>query len=697
MGDRIIKTGIRKHLEVFTSCLNDLSKGKGSIIAISGEEGYGKTHLLNTFAEEAKKNNSYVNIIFEKNVSPIGSFNIGNIQPLLPFMRVMEKIILGDTYDQASAKSKLMKNAGLTILASVPLIDTIFYATKELGKDWRQYKKDKSSEKRNKNASNTSKDFYDSLSSFAEKKPLVILIDDFHWSDAQSIELLSLFAEDIHSVPIILVVAYRESIVNSLASPLISFISSKLDNAEGVLGIKLKELNKEDISLLIPFYIDNYKTNFTFEGWIYDNSFGVAGIVTEYLKYFADSSPFQNDGTLITNFENSNYLPSTIHSAFSKTIEKLNDDERNLLSICSAEGRECTALVVSNLLNNDILTTIKKLRSIQQKFGIIRSIGAFTRYGVKTTIYEFAQAFYKKYFESLLEYEEKVALHGQIAALLKDRYQSAESEALRQEIAPYLAAHSFESGDQDTAKSMLLVSAQAAQRYGNKEIIQNVYDRFKELGIDETDSNNNPDLMAFKEILNNVNIINGVSASDNSNGSGAYGSGQDAVSNYYDFSASRKIIVEYYHQNRFNEAIEYALSFINKSENDLRSTEKAQLYALIIKSYIELNEMSLAENYAMQALDLIESFNDPIAHCFVMNSLAILRFYQNRKEEMMACLRSAAQKAIVLSPELRLLTLSNIALLSDESDSSKSKRYYESVRKLASALNFENFADQVLV
>lgn len=523
------------------------------------------------------------------------------------------------------------------------------------------------------------------------------MIDDFHWSDAQSVELLDIFAEDITSLPVIIVIALRKSIISSQASPLILFMDSRVEKSENVFGIKLAELTKENIADLSHKYINNYKSNKKFESWIYDNSLGVPGAVTEYLRYFNENSPFKSDGKLIDNFEKSDFLPSTIHSTFSKTIEKLTDEQKNILSICSSEGRECTALIISSLLNTDILTTIKKLRSIQQKTGVIRSIGAHKRYGVKTTIYEFTQAFYKKYFESLLEYEEYVSLHGQIASLLRQKYEEAESEALKHEIAPYLAAHSSESGDEETAKSMLLVSAKAAQKFGNTELLKEIYNRFTDIGsIDEKDETN-PDMLAFKEIMKGLKTSESTLEVPeyNSEETGEL-NGNNSRTHYEDFTSARKIIVEYYHNNRFDEAVEYALDFINKNDEELRSSEKSQLLAIAIKSYIESGQIDLAENYADQALHLIETHHDPIAECFVMNALAVLRHKQNRKDEMFVFLKKAAHRAMSLSPELRLLTLANIALLTEKDEPLKSRRYYDSVRKLASELNFEQFSEDVL-
>ena len=85
MAKIIPPVGIRKHLDKLDKCIADLKKGNGSILAIAGEESYGKTYLIHRFAEEAKKQRNELKIVIEGIVPPIGSFNIGNIQPLLPF------------------------------------------------------------------------------------------------------------------------------------------------------------------------------------------------------------------------------------------------------------------------------------------------------------------------------------------------------------------------------------------------------------------------------------------------------------------------------------------------------------------------------------------------------------------------------------------------------------------------------------
>ncbi len=681
--------GISKELELFRERLVKLSEGEGSIISVTGEEGYGKSYLLSVFAEEAAKKKYETDVYLESNSAPVGKLNIGSIQSLSPFTRVLEKIMEGKKFDTRSAKSKFLKNAGMTVLASAPFVDIVFYAIKEFGRDWRQYKSDKSSEKIKKSVNQAIKDYYDSLVSFAEKTPLVILFDDFHWSDAQSIELIDALSENIKNIPLIIVFACKESVLENQASPALSFIKEKADKEPGVFGVRLKEFSQEELRTLTKRYIKGYKSSPEFENWLMENTLGNPGVATEYLKYFQDNPPFDEGGELKEGFAESEYLPASLHAAFSDSVEKLTEEDKNLLSMCSAEGREFTVLIASNLLNADLLSTIRRLKKLQNDTGVIKSIGARWRYGVKTTVYEFTQAYYAKYFKDLLEYEEKLAIHSQIASLLKQKYDEAETEETRKRIAPYLAAHSLESEDEETAKTMLVEAARTAKEFGDTKAVESLYDNFVELsGGGEGAPGEDPDHMAFKTMLEPAaeSKTNGEAEGD----SGDYSAAASAPQ-FIDFGETRKIIIGYYQNKKYRNAAEYALWYLRNNEKDLTDSERAQLLSLAAKSYAEDRALDKAEGLVENVREIIKNNGDPFIETIYLNSLAALKIYQNDMDAAYDTLKSAAQKALTLSPELRLLTLSNIMILLKDKQPTKSKRYYASIKKLLDSLNYERF------
>ena len=675
----------------FTSCLNDIKKGKGSIICISGETGFGKTHLLKNYLEQAGLKNSGVAPVYVKCDAPIGSFKIGNLQPMQPFSRAIEKI-LSKTKEDKSAEKKLAKSIGMTILASLPLAGDVFYAVKELSKDMRQYKKDKSSLSF-KNINTVTADYYDSLVSFADNIPVVLMIDDMHWCDVQSVELLLLMAQSLSRIPILIVISYRKSILQSHPSPLNNFLSHVQFNKNSTYNIDLVGFSKEQCNKFIKSSFKGYKENKKFEDWIYSQTDGIPGSVCEFIRYFENKSPFDDKGNLKSDFFSDSNIPSSVQTAFSQTVGSLSDEESNTLAICSIEGREFTAYIISKLLNTDVLTTIKKLRSLQNKTGIIRSIGTQLRYGIKSTTYEFTQAYYHNLFEKSLEYEEYIALHSQIASILKLRYEEAESELLKQEIAPYLAAHSAESGDKETAKSMLLIAAQSAQKFGNAGIIQEFYDNYSSIVLDDVDkTQSNPEEDALVEILRKSQIKLTESIE---NGINEIPEDNDKKIESQDFLAIRKTIVDYYHKANYSSACDLGVSCIESQFDSLTVSDKSQIYALVVKSYIDMGDLEKAENYCQIALNLLENSPDSVGECFIYNVCSSLYSHEKENEKALNYLTQASRKALSLPPELRLLTLSNIAILMEKSKSGNANKYYDAARKVSSALNFQEFASEV--
>jgi predicted ATPase len=679
-----------RYIGEFNSALADVIKnGKGSIICYTGESGFGKTYLLETISTICTGKNSGVHSCFIESQPPIGNFKIGKIQPLLPFRRAIE-ILMSDK--DLTPEKRFAYQTAMTGLAVIPIIGEFFYAVKEISRDWRQFKREKSSESMKKISSVTA-EFYDTLSALADKVPCVLIMDDMHWSDLQSIELLNLFAENINTIPLIIVISLRKSILLSQASPMLTFLE-QYKVSRNVKIMDLQAFGKEEIGKLCRFYLSAYKNNPEFEEWLLEHTYGVPAVVSEYLKYFQQNSPFDKEGRLLNDFQTSDLLPTSLHSAFAQNIEKLSEEEKNILSICSAEGKEFTALIISELLNTDVLTTIKKLRSLQHRTGIIKSNGANYRYGVKTTVYQFTQAFYHNYFEKLLEYEEHVALHGHIAALLKQKYDDSEHEEVRNQIAPYIAAHSSEAGDEETTKSMLLQTARDAQDIGSNDVLKDIYDYFSNIEKPSSEPDDRtPDQLAFGEIFRNINHQKSDFSGEYENGEQI--SNQSTVANDVTFKDIRKAIVENFHSKKYNQAIELSRDVLDFRQDTLSDSEKSLLYLFISRNYLETDDISNAETYCDKAFTLTQNQNESMTECLVYNMYSIIRSAQNRKTEAEEYLKQAVEKVLKLPQELKLLTLANIGLLLKDINPLKSEKYMRLTGNLSNSLNFEEFHKDV--
>lgn len=687
MSDDLNLVGNKYLLNLFDENAKKAKHGSGSIILLSGESGFGKTHILNYLHNNFKSAAKGIKSVFSEGQAPIGKFNVGNIQPLIPFTKAIEHFL---EESDVTPEKRFAKNVGLTLLASIPLIDTVFYAVKEIGRDWRQFKTEKSSEK-SKNISSATADYFDSLQSLSDKMPFIIIMDDMHWADAQSVELLSLLAEHINQIPLMIVLSYKRSLLETQGLPLMNFLM-QYDSHSNVKSEELDAFSISEISELSASFFKNYKQNDEFEEWILEHSYGVPGVAAEYLRYFQKFSPFGPDGQLATNFKGNEFLPSTVQTIFTQQLDTLSEDEKNTLAICSAEGREFTALVVSQLLNTDVLSTIKKLKSLQNKTGLIKSLGPENRYGVKTTVFKFNQAFYHNYFENSLEYEEYTALHGQIAAFLKTRYDQTDDEMLREDLAPYLAAHSLESGDEETAKAMLLLSAKHANKYGNSDVVKQAFDKFSDIRK-QADSDKLENL-EFLQLLNNEKTSTHdsnftKSNDDNNENQGVFDS------SILDFKLYVKSITNDIVNRNYDTALDKTLSAFSQMENSLSLIEKVQLLCLQVKCYGELHKNDKAEQIIITLGEMFKQNSDEQPLCLYYNAAANYYYTIGNLPKSYYYLDKSANIASKLPQELRLLTIANIALTTRNSTPDKAKEYLKAARQMSKALNFDNLFNEL--
>jgi len=659
-----------KQMEVLRNARARLDKKKGTLVFIPAESGYGKTALLTTFKEESVLQSGIVTVMVECQ-SPVGNFQVGNLQPLHPFVKVLEELAANES---KSAEKKLMFNIGMSVLSILPFIGDAIYAVKEIGKDVRDFKKEKASGVTIKSAVS---EVLEILKNYLLKSPLVVLLDDMQWSDADSVELLNLFAEQIADLPILIVISYRPSIVNEGLKPLMSLSKQRLPNDKDILKVEIPPFTLSEISAVCEVFLPTYQRHREFEKWLWDKSSGIPQIVVEFLRYFERVSPFDSEGNLTSEFKRGELVPTSVHAAFGKLVEQLTDEDRHLLSLCSAEGNECTAFMLAKIMNTDIISIIKKLRILQQRTGIIHSIGAHNRYGIKTTVYQFGQNFYREHFHSLLEFEEKIALHDQIATVLGKQYEESDQQT-RALIAPYLAAHNAESGNADEARAMLVVAAQAAAEIGSAAITVEAHHRFDTLTIP---NENSEQIQDFNSVFDSIERT--LSAENNSE------EATDEEKNI-DGNALQLEIIELYHEQNFEQAAqkaENAVELLGKS-----GVAVAKLLVLAAKSRFEMSDVSIAHEHCQTCLEILKIAPNDEIYCLVMNTLAVISITSNDNTQGWNYLHQAAEITTKLTNEYRLLTITNISLLMKNSQPQEAARYKKAAKILSKSLHFSRFS-----
>ncbi len=668
---------------IFEQIKSDLNKNKGGTLAIEGETGFGKSHTIN-FLYEQVKNSEKIAAVLVDNQSPINDINIGNIQPLQPFAKAIRDIIESNK----SAKKKFMLNLGMTTLASLPLIGEIFYAVKEFRRDWREYKKDKETETKD-DINQLVSDFHDTILTFSEKQPVLIFLDNMQYADKLSVQLLNELIASSNNYPVAVIFTYRKE---EAKNGLNELIKHYLQNNDVFHHYTLKPLDIDEIREFCKVYISNFKPNSLFEEWLLEKTRGVPGLLSGYIEHFKHHPPFDANGKLKYDLDNTDIFPENINTALENILEELNDDEIDLLGICANENAEFSAYLIAHLLNTDIVNTIKKLRVIQNKVNVIKSLGPKNKYGVKTTVYKFTQEYYFKYFENLLEYEEKISIHGQIAAFLKQKLESTQNENLRNELAPYVAAHSIVSEDEETAKEMLVLTAQAANEIEGHEIVEQAFAAYQNISGGSSESDDAGDRNIFNALLNQKG--NGpYAAVIDGNISEQYSTADESYP--IDFRFIRRSIVDEFHKGNYQKAVQLVDTYLSTHKKTLKPSEISQLLSIAARCYVELENLETAKEYLERAMSELENYKEPIPEAFALNVSSIINIEEGKDEEAYAELKKAAKKSMYLPPEIKLITIANIALFLKKHDPKQAEKYFQILRKMTHQLHYEGLAEDI--
>jgi predicted ATPase len=668
-----------------------MHRKQGSIVFISGEIGYGKTTLMRQFQQEAQIHGDTALIALAACQAPVGSMQVGALQPLGPFVRLMEE--LSNSESMLTPEKRLALNVGMTLLASVPLVGEVFYAAKEISRDLREFRKEKAvgdaAEKDKKQNNQLHIQFLNKLTEWSARHPLILMLDDMHWCDGESALLLEELAERIASLPILVIISYRAGIAEEILSPLLSVLRACPHNAQQFQHMQLGALDMHSIHALCMRMLAGYEKNNEFEKTLLERTGGIPGILSEYLRYFQRVSPFAPDGSIRQEFIKGELLPSSVHAAFGKVVENLAEEEIALLTLCAAEGPEFSAFMIARLLNTDVVSAIRRIKKLQSKTGIIRSLGAHERYGVRTTLYEFNQAMYREHFERTLEFEEKTAIHTQIAAVLQEQG-TMYDEQEKARLAPYIAAHAAEAGNTAQARDYLLDTAQSAKISGLQAILESAVRQFDALNVQPEQNN-----IQQQEIRRQYSTQAEETGAEQPSNLHPLREAALHTQVYPDISATQREILALCDNQMLEQAAALARDFLSVNQEALRPSDEAMLCILCARILLDCNQNAPATEYANRATALLAEQDEPISKCLLHNTLATLAMYAANSAQAWLELQKAAYIAATLSREYQLLTITNISiLLSQNHQPAEAARYRKAAKALAKALRFPRFLEQ---
>lgn len=282
------------------------------------------------------------------------------------------------------------------------------------------------------------------LKEVSKVTPIVICIEDLHWSDFATLELLNACIRELQDYPIMILGAFRDDEVEPT-----SIIFQTVEEEITQL-MKLSTLSQDDVQSLIKGMLGRIELTEDFTDRVYTVTAGNAFFVSETMRALIEEEQLQLErGRWILPIDISTLeLPASIESTIIQRLKLLNPETLNLARTASIVGR------------NLDLSFLKELSGLEDErlFEILDEL--IERQFMKTEekLYIFNHDRVRETLYNQLQEEKRKELHERAGTILEEQYYSGKGN-----VAIGQLGYHFSKGlnQQKAAKYLLMAGYQA--------------------------------------------------------------------------------------------------------------------------------------------------------------------------------------------------------------------------------------------
>lgn len=394
--------GRREQIAELQSVFETVSGGRGLMLCVAGEPGIGKTTLVEEFLGELAA--AGAGSIARGRCSE----RLAGSEAYLPFLEALENLLHGPTGDWIAHCMKLLAPTWFVRVAPLANSDSSLAPILVDAKA--------ASQERIK------RELVAFLQEVCEHTPLVIFVDDLHWADLSTVDLLSYLGSKCASMRLLLVGTYRPSELLTEKHPFLS-VKLELQSHGRCREIFLGFLSREDIELYLALEFPGNRFPSGLAGLIHAKTEGNALFMTDLVRYLRDRGVMaeeQGRWALVKAVpEIGGDLPESMRSMIQRKIDRLSDDDRRLLIAASVQGCEFDSAVVARILHIDAAEVEERLEALDRVYAFVKLLRECEFADTTLTLrYSFVHVLYQN------------TLYATLTATRKAAWSAAAAEAL---------------------------------------------------------------------------------------------------------------------------------------------------------------------------------------------------------------------------------------------------------------------------
>jgi predicted ATPase/DNA-binding CsgD family transcriptional regulator len=445
MGATLISpvlVGRESELSVLLAAVERAADGEGAVAVVGGEAGIGKTRLVQEAAARARRGGR----VLSGACVEVG----GDVLPLAPLVDALRSLARSTPADQLR---ELLGPARRPLARLVPELDPDAELDAHEGAP-----------------AQLLEPVLGLLARLSAQRPLLLVIEDLHWADRSTLDLVALLGRSLRGMRVALVVTYRSDELHR-AHPLRALVTG-WERDRSVQRIALERFSRAEVAGQIEAILGATAAPQLLEV-VFERSEGNAFLVEELLDALRSGA-------------DPHYLPPSLRDVLLARVERLSEPAQRVLRTVSAAGRWVADGLLAAVATLDEATRYAALReAVEHHLLVVDESGrgyAFRHVLARDAVYD-----------DMLP-GERVRLHAEYGAALEADPALAGGEG---PVASMLARHWYAAHDLPRALTASVEAARATARYAPAEgqrhfervleIWPQVPDAAERCGLDQVD------------------------------------------------------------------------------------------------------------------------------------------------------------------------------------------------------------------
>jgi DNA-binding winged helix-turn-helix (wHTH) protein len=427
-GVRDVFVGRAAELKRLLALFERTCAGRGELVFVSGEAGIGKSALVQRFLGALAARGSAARIATGRCLE-----SYGPSEPFLPFLEALGDLLAGP--HGPSLASQLAAHAPRWCSYFPALLAGGGAAAAHAHAGGREA---------------MLRQLATALGAWSAEQPVILVLEDLHWADPSSLDLLQLSCARRGEQRLLVIGTFRpESLTvpaeSGAGTERVAASLSALAAERGLPLLALPLLSHEDVGAYLQTCFPQHDFSPSLADLVLMKTEGLPLFVSRWIDTLREQGHIaERAGRAVLARELSEFerwAPDSLHSLIRHRLARLPAATQRALAFASVEGDEFRAVVLAELLAEDVLALEEELALVARRSGWIVPAGEEELPdGVVSERYRFAHVLYQNVLYEGLSSQRRCALHQQ-AALALDAHGAARSSRYF----PELALH-FERG-----------------------------------------------------------------------------------------------------------------------------------------------------------------------------------------------------------------------------------------------------------